>query len=348
MILVLTFTASFLKTQLTKILVALDTPDDLAEVVSNSLVGANLAGHDSHGVMLVPGYAAQIRAGTLKPTVRASVEPASAMLATLAVNGASGWGPPAAFLAADVTMERAPQYGIGAAVIRQCQHIGRVGQYAEHIATQKLIGIVTCNSGSAVAPFGGKTRMLGTNPIAVAVPRQGSQAPLLYDGSTSMAAGNKLKLLAQEGLPAPAGWIIDRSGQPSTQPDDFFNGGALLPMGGHKGYALGVMVEMLAGLLSDASVAFLPNRLVGNGVLVFAIQPDAFTPIDEYLALVERACEALKAAPRMDAARDVLLPGEPEQISRRERAANGIPMAEATWKSLCDLAGSLGVAVRET
>ncbi len=341
----LTFTAAFLKTQITKILVALNTPADLAEVVANSLVGANLAGHDSHGVGLVPGYAAQIRAGTLKPAARASVEPASGMLATLAVNGAMGWGPPAGFLATDKTIERAQQFGIGAAVIRQCQHIGRVGQYVERIAAQNLIGIVTCNSGSGVAPFGGKQRMLGSNPIAIAAPRQGSQAPVLFDGSTSVAAGNKLKVLVDKGLPAPEGWIIDRDGQPSAQPDDFFTGGALLPLGGHKGYGLGVMVELLAGLLSGASAAFLPDFAGVNGVLVIAIRPDAFIPIDDYLAQVERACAALKASPRMDATREVLLPGEPEQLARHERAANGIPMAEATWRSLHDLADSLGVDV---
>jgi LDH2 family malate/lactate/ureidoglycolate dehydrogenase len=341
----LTFTAAFLKTQISNILSALHTPDDLAELVASSLVGANLAGHDSHGVGLVPGYAAQIRAGTLKPAARASVEPAAGILATLAVNGAMGWGPPAAFLAADKTMERAQQYGIGAAVVRECQHIGRVGQYAERIAAHNMIGIVTCNSGSGVAPFGGTQRMLGTNPIAIGVPRQGGQAPVLFDGSTSVVAGNKLKVLVDKGLPAPEGWIIDRDGQPSIQASDYFTGGALLPLGGHKGYGLGVMVELLAGLLSGASAAFLPDFAAGNGVLVMIIRPDAFIPIDQYLAQVERACAALKAAARMDAARPVLLPGEPEQLARAERAANGIPMAEATWQSLSDLADSLGVAV---
>jgi LDH2 family malate/lactate/ureidoglycolate dehydrogenase len=341
----LTFTAAFLKTHITKLLAALNTPDDLAELVANSLVGANLAGHDSHGVGLAPTYAAQIRAGTLNPAARASVEPASGMLATLAVNGAMGWGPPAAFLATEKTMERAQQFGIGAAVIRQCQHIGRVGQYVERIAAQNLIGIVTCNSGSGVAPFGGKHRTLGTNPIAIAAPRQGGQAPVLFDGSTSVVAGNKLKVLVDKGLPVPEGWIIDRDGQPSTKSDDFFTGGALLPLGGHKGYGLGVMVELLAGLLSGNSAAFLPDFAGGNGVMIMVIRPDAFIPIDHYLAQVERACAALKAAPSMDATRAVLLPGEPEQIARIERTANGIPIAEATWQSLSNLADSLGVAV---
>ncbi len=250
----LTFTAAFLKTHITKLLVALDTPNDLAELVARSLVGANLAGHDSHGVGLVPGYAAQIRAGTLKPAARASVEPASGMLATLAVNGAMGWGPPAGFLATEKTMELARQYGIAVAVIRECQHIGRVGQYVERIAAQNLIGIVTCNSTSGVAPFGGKHRTLGTNPIAIAAPRQGGQAPVMFDGSTSVVAGNKLKVQFDKGLPAPAGWIIDRDGQPTTDAEDYFTGGALLPLGGHKGYGLGVMVELLAGLLSGTSI----------------------------------------------------------------------------------------------
>ena len=339
------FTAAFLETYITKILVALDTPTDLAELVASSLVGANLAGHDSHGVGMAPTYAAQIRAGTLKPAARAHVEPASGMLATLAVNGAMGWGPPAGYLATEKTMERAKQYGIAAAVIRECQHIGRVGQYVERIAANDLIGIVTCNSSSGVAPFGGKHRTLGTNPIAIAAPRQGGQAPVMFDGSTSVVAGNKLKVQVDKGLPAPAGWIIDRDGQPSTHAGDFFAGGALLPLGGHKGYALGVMVELLAGLLSGNSASFLPDFVGGNGVLVIGIRPDAFMPIDQYVAQVERACATLKAAPSLDVTRPVLLPGEPEQLARAERTANGIPLAEATWRSLSELADSLGIGV---
>jgi LDH2 family malate/lactate/ureidoglycolate dehydrogenase len=334
----LTFTAPFLKAYIARLLAALQTPDDLADLVADSLVGANLAGHDSHGVGLTLMYAAQIRAGTFKPAARASVAPPSGMLATLAVDGALGWGPPAGFLATERTIERAQQYGIGAAVIRQCQHIGRVGQYVERMAAQNLIGIVTCNSSSGVVPFGGTQRMLGTNPIAIAVPRAGGQAPVMFDGSTSVVAGNKLQVLLAKGLPTPEGWIIDRDGQPTTDPNDFLAGGALLPLGGHKGYGLSVMVELLAGLLSGASASFLPDYAGGNGVLVVAIRPDAFMPLDDYLEHVEQACAALKAAPGK-----VLLPGEPEQLARQERAAQGIPMAEATWQSLQDLAASLGI-----
>lgn len=339
----LTFSAAFLKTYVTKILLALETPDDLADLMADSLVGSSLTGHDSHGVTLLPGYAAAIRAGSLKPAARPTVEPATGMLATLSVDGAFGWGPVAAAFATDQVIARAQQFGIAAAVVRRCHHIGRVGQYGERMAAHKLIGIATCNSGSGVAPFGGEGRVLGTNPIVIAAPRQGNQAPVLFDGSTSVVAGNKVRVQLDKGQPTPAGWITDRNGQPTTNPEDFFNGGALLPLGGHKGYALGVMVELLGGLLSGTSASFLPDFQWTNGLLIMALRPDAFMPLDDYLAQVERACAALKATPSSDPARPVLLPGEPEQIARRERGANGIPMPEAAWQAMQELAGSLGV-----
>ena len=339
----LTFSAPFLTTYVTKILLALETPPDLAELMADSLVGSSLTGHDSHGVTLLPSYAEQVRAGAIKPAARPMLEPATGLLATLSIDGAFGWGPVAAFLATDQVIARAQQFGIGAAVVRNCHHIGRVGQYGERMAAHKLIGIATCNSGSGVAPFGGVKPLLGTNPIVIAVPRLGDQAPVLFDGSTSVVAGNKVRVQLDKGQPTPAGWIIDRQGQPTTAPEDFFNGGALLPLGGHKGYALGVMVELLGGILSGTSASFLPDFTWTNGVLLIALRPDAFMPLADYLTQVERACAALKATPSRDPTRPVLLPGEPEQIARQERLTNGIPMPEAAWQAMQELAESLGI-----
>ena len=339
----LIFSAAFLKEYVTKILLALETPPDLADLMADSLVGSSLTGHDSHGVTLLPGYAAAVRAGSIKPAVRPSLEPATGMLATLSIDGGFGWGPVAAHFATDQVIARAQQFGIAAAVVRHCHHIGRVGQYGERMAAQNLIGIAMCNAGSGVAPFGGVKPMLGTNPIVIAVPRQGEQAPVLFDGSTSVVAGNKVRVQQDKRQPTPPGWIIDRAGQPTTNPEDFFNGGALLPLGGHKGYALGVMVELLGGILSGTSASFLPDFGATNGVLIMALRPDAFMPLDDYLAQVERACAALKATPSSDPARPVLIPGEPEQMARRERSANGIPMPEAAWQAMQELAASLGI-----
>ncbi len=326
-----------------RVFTTLGTPDDLAATVAASLVGANLSGHDSHGVIQLPVYAGLVRDGQVQPAARARVAPAAGMLATLAVDGAFGWGPPAGFLTTAAIAERATQFGVSAAVIRNCHHIGRVGQYVEHLAGQNLIGIAMCNAGSAVVPFGGKQRMLGTNPIAIAVPRPNSSPPVLFDGSTAVVAGNKVRVLLDKGLPTPPGWIVDINGQATTQPEDFFNGGGLLPLGGHKGYGLGVMVDLLGGLLSDATADFFAAHGSMNGVMMIALRPDAFVPLDIYLERVERACAALKASPSIDPASEVLLPGEPEQRTRRERVQTGIPLPDATLESLRVLAGELGV-----
>ena len=205
------------------------------------------------GSIQLPVYAGLVREGQVQPAARAHVEPAAGMLATLTVDGAFGWGPPAGFFTTDAIAERAAQFGASAAVIRNCHHIGRVGQYVERVSEQNLIGIAMCNASSAVTPFGGKQRMLGTNPIAIAAPRQNGQPPVLFDGSTAVVAGNKVRVLFDKGLPTPPGWIVNADGQATTQPEDYFNGGALLPLGGHKGYGLGVMVDLLGGLLSGAT-----------------------------------------------------------------------------------------------
>ena len=340
-----TIAAPTLKTLVSEIFEVLGTPADMADVVSGSLVNANLSGHDSHGIQLVRQYASDIRSGWLLPAARPVIDPQTSFMATLTVDGVKGWGPPAANLAVEGAIERANQFGIGSAVIRRGGHIGRVGQYVERIASQNLIGIVTCNTGSAVIPFGGKKAMLGTNPIAIAAPRKDGKPPVFFDGSTSVIAGNKLSVFADKGIQTPPGWLVDKNGEPSTNPRDFFDGGALLPLGGYKGYALSVMVDLLAGMLSGTSASYLPNFAAANGTLVIAIKPEAFLPLDEYLAQVEIACDALKSAPRKDPAQEILLPGEPEQISRRERTATGIPIPGPAWEALADLAKSLGVAV---
>ncbi len=322
------------------------TPEDLAATTATSLVGANLAGHDSHGVIQLPVYADMAKAGSVLPFARAAIQPASGMLATLVVDGALGWGPPAAYMATDTIIERAQRFGIGSAVIQRCHHIGRVGQYVERVTDAHMVGIVMVNAGRSVAPFGGAKRMLGTNPIAIGVPRRAAP-PLMFDGSTAIVAGNKIRVLQDKGLAAPAGWIIDRNGQPGTLPQDFFDDGALLPLGGdngHKGYGLSVMVEALAGLLSGSSArALSEERSGGNGVLMIALNPDAFTTRTTYLDDIEKLCAELKASPAKDVGGEVILPGEPEARTRAERETAGIPLPDATWESLRALSDELGV-----
>lgn len=351
------FSALHLTTTAARLLSALGTPDDLASLVAHSLVGANLAGHDSHGISMLPIYAGRVRTGEVQPAARPHLEvSAKPRLAALTVDAAFGWGPPAGFLAADKVIERAQQYGIAVGVIHNCSHIGRVGQYVERMTEHNLIGIGMCNAGPSVAPFGGFKPMLGTNPITIGAPRAaagGALPPLMMDGSTSMAAGNKVRIYLDKGLSIPAGWVIDRDGNDSTQPIDLVEeGGALLPLGassGHKGYGLAVMVEALAGLLTGASTRFLAeNRRGGNGVLFIAIDPTAFIDLDQYQGQIEALCASLKATPPRFAGGEVLLPGEPEARARADRLAHGVALTDGNWQALTTLAGDLGVSLGES
>lgn len=350
-----------LRTLTRNVIRAFGTPDDLAEIVTESLIGANLSGHDSHGVIRLGNYydgilamreqrkqegaRMGIRGGGLYPEQRAIVLPAQGMLAAIEVDCGWGWGPPAAYAAADTAIARAKQHGVCAAVVRRCNHIMRVGQYVEHIAGQGMIGMVFTNSGPGTAPFGGRGQVLGTNPIAMGIPRAQGAAPVTFDGSTSMVAEGKLRVYRDKGVQTPSPWVIDKNGVPSSNPNDFYDGGALMPMGAYKGYALGVMVEMLGGLLSGASAAPLPDYSGGNGVLMLVIAPEAFQPRDHYLAQVERVCAALKATPPAEPGGEVLLPGEPELRARAERMRTGLPIAEATWDGILAVAHTVGVAI---
>ncbi len=351
------FSASHLTIAATRLFSALGTPEDLADMVAHSLVGSNLAGHDSHGISMLPIYAGRVRSGEIQPTARPHLAvSAKPRLAALTVDAAFGWGPPAGFLATDRVIERAQHYGIAVGVIHNCSHIGRMGQYIERIAEHGLIGIGMCNAGPSVAPFGGLKPMLGTNPITIGAPRaaQGGTAlpPLMVDGSTSMAAGNKVRIYLDKGLSIPSGWIIDRDGNDSIQPIDLMEGGALLPLGassGHKGYGLAVMVEALAGLLTGSSTRYLAeNRRGGNGVLFIAIDPAAFIDFDEYQAQIETLCASLKTTPPRLAGGEVLLPGEPEARARADRLTHGVELTDSTWQALTTLAGDLGVSLDES
>lgn len=325
-------------------LAAVGTPPDLALAVTESLVGAHLAGHDSHGMQNLPGYLNSARNGRIQPAVQPRVT--SRQTATAVVDGGWGWGQPAARLATETAIEIAMEYGVSAVVIQRCHHIGRVGEYVETMAGVGMTGIVLANVGAAVAPHGGSERRLGTNPIAWAAPTADPQQPLLLDFATSTVAGGKLHLArAREQQTIPAGLILDDEGRPSTRLEDFFAGGVLLPSGGHKGYAMGVMMEVLGGVLSGGSPSCLPGYYGGNGTLVIALHIARFRPLSGFIEQVEQLSDALKNTRPAQGFEEVLLPGEPEARARRQRGEQGIPLPESTWQELCVLATQLGVSI---
>ncbi len=327
------------------LLAAAGTPHDLAQVVAESLVGANLAGYDSHGVMRLPTYVNSIRAGHIKPAERAEVS--GRQQATATVDGRWGWGQPAARLAAETAIALATEFGVGAVTIQRCNHIGRVGEYVETMTRAGMMGIALCNAGPTVAPYGGWERRLGTNPLAWAAPTADPEHPLLLDFATSVLAGGKLEVARARGQTIKPGVLLDAAGHPSISPDDFFSGGALLPFGEYKGYAMGVMVEFLAGALSGAAPSCLPEYDSGNGTLMVAFNIAAFQPLAQIVDYATRFAAVVGASQPAPGSAGVLLPGDPAAEARRQRGHTGIPLPAATWQELHDLAAQLVLRIEE-
>jgi uncharacterized oxidoreductase len=230
-------------------------------------------------------------------------------------------------------------------VLQHCEHTGRIGEYVVQAAEQEMMGLVFCNGsvpGGLVAPFGGTGRALGANPIAWGIPRDGGP-PIFMDFATSVAAQGKLQVAADKGEEIPAGWLLDKDGHPTRDPRDQFEGGVLLPFGGHKGYALGVMIELLGGGLSGAGFPLLPGYKWDQGTVLVAVNIEAFQPLEHFKRMVAEFSERLKATPRAPGCEEILLPGEPEWRCKASREREGIPLPENTWARIRETAGSLGL-----
>jgi LDH2 family malate/lactate/ureidoglycolate dehydrogenase len=310
--------------------------------VTSSLVSANLAGHDSHGVMRIPSYIEEINNGRLHPAAIPKIREEKS--ATAIVDGASTFGQLGACLAAQTAARKAREVGLGSAALYRAHHTGRIGEWAELGASQGMITLATAAGAflHLVAPFGGSGRALGTNPIAWAVPRPGGQPPILLDFATSAAAQGKLMLARAKRETIPQGWILDAEGRPTTDVEDYFAGGALLPFAAHKGYALSVIIELMAvGLSGGDSVAKTEG---GSCLFITCFDPGAFRPSDLFDESVERIAGRLKEVKPASGFEEVLLPGEPEVRTRDQRLREGIPLPDATWEAICSVAHKLGVA----
>ena len=324
---------------------AVGSPDDLAAVVAGGLHGANLAGHDSHGLVRLPKYLTDARDGKIDPAARAEI--ARRHGATACVSARWGWGQPAARLAAQTAAEIAAEQGVGAVVLQESPHVGRMADYVELIAARGQLGMTVTNARPNVAPFGGRSRRLGTDPIAFAIPRAGGRPPIVVDFATSVRAEGKVRVARAAGRTVPPGTLIDSEGRPSVDPEDYYAGGSLLPAEGHKGYALAVAIEGLGGILSGMGPAMLPVYGDGNGMFVMALEIEAFVAVDQYMRQVEEMAAALESTPPAPDVDRVLLPGQPEILTAERRRREGIPIADATMDELRGLASELGATLPE-
>lgn len=317
------------------------TPPDLAEIVGNSLVDANLVGHDSHGVLRLPGYCGSLRAGDVIPDARATV--LSQDRATAQIDGGWGWGQPAMKLATATAIDLAREFGLGAAVVKRCYHVGRVAPYVESVAKAGMIGIAMSNAGPAVAPYGGKDRVLGTNPFAWAMPRGEENPPLSFDIATAGIAEGKLRVARAKEQDVAPGLLVDRDGLPTTNPHDFFDGGAILPFGGHKGNGVSILAQMLGRGLAGMDTTGFDGPRGANGPIVIVLDVSAFGPLEHFAREVLAQSELITGSTPAEGFDEVLLPGDVELRTQRDRIANGIPIPDTTWSEITSLAAELGV-----
>jgi uncharacterized oxidoreductase len=333
----------------------LGAPADVAGEVARHLVGANQAGHDSHGIIRLPWYVAMATRGELQPMVLPSVLRQSEAVAVL--DGHFGFGHYSTKVASDLAAERARQHGAGVVCVRHSGHIGRLGHYAEQLTELGMVGLVVVGMagagvGAMVLP-GTSIRFLGGNPWAVGLPTSGG-VPVLVDVSTAVVAEGKVQVALARGERLPEGCIVDSHGRPATDPRDYFNGGGLLPLGGavagHKGFGLGLAAALLGGLcaIGDDSLSLAgasapagsdPRGRVA-GVLVMALDPNFFGDGDEYRHMVNSTVDAVHRAGAGQV--QVTVPGEPEAAARRHRA-DRVPLPAATRQELSAVASSMAV-----
>lgn len=318
-------------------------PSDEASRVAQSLVGANLRGHDSHGVIRVPQYIKALGDGTLKAGAPFQVEKDTGCL--MVANGNWGLGQVQAHRLLERLIPKARAGGLAAGTLRQCGHIGRLGEYAEVATAARLAFMATVNGhgyGRGVAPPGGTAARIGTNPLCLGVPSTGE--PVILDIGTSVVAEGKVRVCHNKGVPAPPGWLLDHRGQPTTDPNVLYRDprGSILPLGGtqaYKGFGLGLLMDMLAGGLSGApcSQPSIPLR-VANAVFFLVLDIDHFAGAEHFLREVSGLVDVLKNSPRAEGVEEILLPGDPERRETQKRGAAGIPLDDGTWEQLKSVA----------
>ncbi|NLX36903.1 MAG: Ldh family oxidoreductase [Chloroflexi bacterium] len=319
-----------------------------AVVVADSLTQAELRGQGSHGVSrLLDIYVKRLRLGVTNP--RPCPVTVAQKGGTALVDGDNGPGQVAGVYAMMLAIDLAHEYGVGCVAVRRSNHYGAAAFYLQQALEAGMIGLTTTNAPPNMPPTGGREPFLGTNPLAVAVP-SATQGPVLLDMATSVVAKGKIQLMAKEGQQTiPPGWALDAEGHPTTDVQAAL-GGMMLPVGGHKGYGLALVVEILSALVAGA--AFGPHlgtlyadfdRGQNVGHFFAALDPGAFGPGEGFLARMDALLTEVRTVPTQAGVSEILLPGEVESRCQERYAAEGIPFDQAVYEEVCGIAGELGV-----
>ena len=321
-----------------------------AGLVADHLVRANLMGHDSHGVGMIPTYIRHLKAGLVVPNTRAKLVKDDSAL--LMYDGGRGYGRPVAGEAMDGAIARCRETGIVAMTLANAHHIGRVGAYGELASSAGLVSLHFVNvtdHRATVAPFRGTEARFVTNPVCIAIPATERHPALLLDMATSAVAMGKIRVAKNEGKPAPEGALIDAKGKPTRDPNVMYSEphGALLPFGGHKGYALAVVTELLATALTGGPSIQPGNQRLGgvvNNMFTVLVDPARLAGVDWLKREIDGFIDYVKTSPPADPKLPILVPGEPERIAQAERGRTGVEVDATTWGEILAAADSVGQA----
>ena len=345
------FSAGMIVDFIQRVLVAAEMPSEDAHIVANLMTDADVNGSDGHGVFRLPGYIKRIKEGglNLRPNIRIEKEESGMAL----VNGDNAQGHLVMRYCAEIAIKKAKNSGVAWVGAYGSNHAGPAALYAKMPLTEDMIGLyVAIGNANHLPPWGGIEMLLSTNPIAIAVPGM-TEPPIVLDMATTVAAYGKVKTAAQRGEEMPEGWMIDRQGQPLTDPNKSGDG-FLMPIGGPKGYGLALMFGLLAGTLNGAAfgkdvVDFNSDfkTPTNTGQFIVAINIAAFSDVETFKQSVDAIYRTMKASPTLPGYDEVLLPGEQSHKKRKDREKNGVPIHTSLLNSLNQTADELGVAPLE-
>lgn len=325
-----------------RIFEAIDTPSEQAKLLARQLVRAHLRGHASHGVARIKQYMDAYEAGTLDPKAKPTVEVEGACYAN--INGNRSFGQVAATFATELAIKKAKDSGLCMVGCYNINHVGCLGDYVMMVAEQGFVGMAFCNGGGPnVAPFGARERVLGVNPVAFAAPSESGRIPVM-DFTSGATAEGKLQLAKNKGETVPEGLLLDKDGNPTTCPGHFYDEGAILTIGGHRGSALSLMIEILAGILPGGRCSAFEDYIEGNGVLLFAIKPDLFRKKADFGKDIDLLYSAVTGAKKAAGIERIWFPGELEQECYNTLSHEKIELNEKTWEAVTSIGDSLNVS----
>jgi LDH2 family malate/lactate/ureidoglycolate dehydrogenase len=328
-----------------EVLAAAGVPEADAALVAGCLVQAELWGHPSHGLLRLGWYVARIRAGVVDPM--ATPETVVDHGAVAVVDGREGLGHVLTAAAAREAVRRAREHGVGVVAVRNSNHFGMSAHYTRMMAEEGCVGVLTTNSSPSMAPWGGRARTVGANPWSVATPA-GAHGVAVMDISNGNVARGKIYAARERGVEIPTGWAIDNQGAPTTDPASALSG-LLLPMAGHKGYAIAFMMDVLSGVLTGSSFGTgvsgpqQARRRSGAGHLVLALEIEAFLPLEEFNRRMEQLIGEVKSVPLAQGFDEVFFPGEVEDRSSARLQREGIELPAGTVADLERLAEQAGL-----